>query len=93
MKVKVEIRQIDAWMDTVGEWYWNDSTVIDTTEFDTDKFFDEQFKKYMTDKFTGLVTAEYIDKNYYFDTHCDGLVEMCVKKTGLPLFAAIPLED
>lgn len=48
-KVKIEIRQIDAWLSTDGDWIWNNSTVIDNTEFEAMVLFDQQFREYIND--------------------------------------------
>lgn len=88
-KVKVEIRWVDAWLDPDGDWYWNDSTVIGSTEFEDMVPYDQQFKDYLNDKFVGFYL---MSSNFYFDMLPDGTVVMCDKETGCPIFAAIPIE-
>lgn len=83
--VEFEIRQIDAWENEDGGWYWNNSFNIG------------QFKTRWKDEkrafLYNLHKLGIMFKRGKTTVVCDGdIYEVQERKTGRPLFAAIPIE-
>lgn len=82
---KFKIRQIDAWASEEGQWYWNNSFVIGefTTRWKDEKraFLYNLHKLGILFK-RGKIAVVLCD---------DGIYEVQERKTGMPLFAAIPI--
>ena len=84
-RVTVEIRQIDAWQFPNGGWYWNDSIVLDTLEFDADESFIVQFSNWLTEHVSQLA---YNDSEYYITMQDDAVIEVYEIATDRPVLAA-----
>lgn len=83
IEMKYEVREIDAWMDADG-WAWNTSYFLGTFETrakDEKRAFCNYLKKTRGIVFKKNRTRIFWDGDVY---------EICDRKTGEPLFAAIP---
>lgn len=85
---KYEIRSVEAWRD--DGWVWNDSFVVEEEVYFAEsaltnrkilRWFRDQ--GYLNDSSKGKVTVE-----DYGD-----IIEICVRGTGEPLFAMIPVSN
>lgn len=80
---KFEIRQIDAWAEAEGGWTWNDS--IKVGEFKTSATDEKRAFLYALHKL-GIVCK----RGRMAVINNDDIFELQDRRTGQPLYAAIP---
>lgn len=85
-KCRFEIRQVESWKDEEGGWVWNDSYALG--EFSVLDYANEK-RAFLT---TLHKLGVKLTQGAYVVVCENGIYEVQNRKTGEPLFAAIPLD-
>lgn len=86
--IKYELRQIDAWADPEGGWTYNET-------FHLDEYFisKEATHQDILNALRGpWIYEDASFESFVFEEDGNGMIEICLKDDGCPIFCLIPLE-